>query len=367
MTIALSAPAGACRRPAILLRTAAVAGCAGVALAFAGEAKAQFAPGGPPPAIPAATLGAGSSQFEIGSNFLQRLSREATYGFLRRDDAAGGGAPAASAAPLYRTWTETYGTAAETDARPGYVGDRRRTAGIVGGIGATLAPGFTVGVSVDQSRTWIDLPAARQDAGLDLTQLGVNAAYSLGPWTFGVAAVHGFASIDATRLTMAGVARSGYGGSVDGVLAEMNYSFTFGEARIVPKVALEYVTAQTDAFSEAGGFDPAHVAAVRGERARLLAGAEVGRYWIVGGQAIDLSAYGKLVDNFSQNPGTALVSGTGGAITVQGIRESTLGADAGAAASYILSRTTRLYAAYDGRFRDNYRSHQGTLGLELKW
>jgi uncharacterized protein with beta-barrel porin domain len=109
------------------------------------------------------------------------------------------------------------------------------------------------------------------------------------------------------------------------------------------------------------------VANGHGERARVLAGAEVGHYWIVGQQAIDLSAYGKFVDNFSQNIGAVQVSLGNNAISVQGIRESRTGADAGAAASWILSNAARLYANYDGRFRDGYQSHQGTLGVELKW
>ena len=54
-------------------------------------------------------------------------------------------------------------------------------------------------------------------------------------------------------------------------------------------------------------------------------------------------------------------------VTVQGIGESQYGADAGAAASLSLSNNFRLYAHYDGKFRAQYESHQGTVGLEVKW
>ncbi|MDH8222559.1 autotransporter domain-containing protein, partial [Klebsiella pneumoniae] len=74
----------------------------------------------------------------------------------------------------------------------------------VGGIGATIAPGLNVGFSVDQSHTWIDVPLALQTATLDMTQLGINASYSNGPWTVAMAAVHGFARISSIRATPLG-------------------------------------------------------------------------------------------------------------------------------------------------------------------
>jgi uncharacterized protein with beta-barrel porin domain len=299
---------------------------------------------------------------------LQRLGRQATYGFTMHDHSGGGGASQSTSDPLYRVWGESYGLTSRTDPQGTFVGDRRTTFGGVGGIGATIAPGLNVGFSVDQSRTGIDVPL--QSATLDMTQLGVNAAYNNGPWTVAIAAVHGFAQIDSRRATNLGAAMANYGGKVDGVLGELNYTYSFGQTRIVPKVALEYVSAVTDGFREAGGFQPTTVSEANGERARVLVGAEVGQYWIIDQQAVDVSAYGKFVDNFSQNIGTVQVGlSLPGAhtINVQGIQESIYGADAGAAVSYILSNTARLYANYDGKFRDGFTSHQGTIGLELKW
>ncbi len=200
-----------------------------------------------------------------------------------------------------------------------------------------------------------------------MTQIGVNASYVNGPWAVAMAAVHGFARISTLRGTPLGSAHADYRGSIDGVLGELSYAYSFGQSRIVPKVALEYISARTDNYSEAGGLLPVSVAESRGERARVLAGAEVGHYWIIGQQAIDVSAYGKFVDNFSQNIGDVQVSLGNNAINVAGVRESRTGADAGAAASWIYSNTVRFYANYDGKFRDGFESHQGTLGVELKW
>jgi uncharacterized protein with beta-barrel porin domain len=347
---------------ALAVAVAALGTCA------ASGARAQTAP----PVFPGLTdndaqLSAHAAQFDIGSNFLQRLGREATYGFAARNNSGGGGASQTTAEPLYRTWAESYGTSAHTAAQGTFVGDRRKTLGIVGGIGATVAPGLNIGFSADESRTQIDVPLALQSATLGMTQIGVNASYVNGPWAVAMAAVHGFARISSLRTTLIGTASANYRGNVDGVLGEVSYAYSFGQSRIVPKVALEYISARTDNFAETGGFRPVSVADAHGERARVLAGAEVGHYWIVGQQAIDVSAYGKFVDNFSQNIGDVQVSLGNNAISVQGIRESRNGADAGAAASWIVSNSVRLYAYYDGKFRDGFESHQGTLGVELKW
>jgi uncharacterized protein with beta-barrel porin domain len=103
------------------------------------------------------------------------------------------------------------------------------------------------------------------------------------------------------------------------------------------------------------------------ERARLLVGAEIGHYWIFDQKIVDLSAYGKFVDNFVQNFSNVTVSLGSQSITLQGMGESQYGADAGASASLSLSNTARVYLNYDAKFRAAMQSHQGTLGVEFKW
>ena len=98
-----------------------------------------------------------------------------------------------------------------------------------------------------------------------------------------------------------------------------------------------------------------------------MTGAEIGHYWIVDQKVLDLSAYGRAVDNFSQNFSSVVVSLGPQTITVRGIGESQYGADAGASASLALTNTLRVYLNYDGKFRSQLQSHQATLGLEVKW
>jgi uncharacterized protein with beta-barrel porin domain len=67
------------------------------------------------------------------------------------------------------------------------------------------------------------------------------------------------------------------------------------------------------------------------------------------------------------NLAVSAVSGGATPITVFGVQEAKYGIDTGAMASMRLSPLARLYAVYDGKFRDGFQSHSGTLGLEFRW
>ena len=328
-----------------------------------------------PTPTPTATLinsdiSTGSTVLNLGSNFLERLGNQATNGFVRqsRTNPGGGGASEAiDNSPRYRTWGELYGITSSTGPQVDYVGDKRRTMGGVAGFGARVMPGVNIGFSVDQSRTTVDVPLALQSAWLDLTQFGFNASVDKGPWTWAIALIHGFGNVSSGRDTGFGFASAWYGAQLDGGLTELDYYWTKDQSRIVPKVAVEYMHASTGAFQETGGFDPLTVSGATMDRTRVLVGAEIGHYWILNTEILDLSAYGKFVDNVSQQFSSVLVSLGPQSISVTGIGESQYGADAGASASLYITNTARLYFNYDGKFRSNLTSQQGTLGLEMKF
>jgi len=305
----------------------------------------------------------------LGSNFLERLGNQSTNGFNRmlRNNPGGGGASEAADGPRYRTWFEGYGISATNGPILDFVGDHRTTWGGVSGIGARVAPGINVGFSVDQSRTAIDVPLALQTASIDLTQLGFNASVDKGPWTWAVALVHGFGNIHSSRDTGFGLATSGYNARLDGALTELSYYVDKDQSRIVPKAGLEYVHARTGSLQEIGGLDPVMATGATVDRMRVLIGAEVGHYWILDQKILDLSAYGKFVDNLVQNFGDITVSLGAQHVTLQGIGESQYGADAGASASLSLTNTARLYINYDAKYRAALQSHQGVVGVEFKW
>ena len=160
---------------------------------------------------------------------------------------------------------------------------------------------MNVGFSIDQSRTGIDVPLAIQSANLDLTQLGFNASVDKGPWTWAMALVHGFGNINSSRDTGFGYCDRRLP-RADRRRADRAQLLLDGDqSRFVPKAALEYVRASTGSFQEMGGLDPVAVSGATLERARILLGAEIGHYWIVDQNILDISAYGKFVDNFEQN------------------------------------------------------------------
>lgn len=325
-----------------------------------------------PTPVPIATnydQSAGNSALNLGSNFLERLGNQASGGVNRafRTNPGGGGAAASTEDPRYRTWYEGYGVSVRTDPQGDFVGDKRKTFGGVAGFGARVAPGVNLGFSVDQSHTDIDVPLALQSATLDLTQIGFNGSVDKGPWTWAFAVVHGFGKVHSSRDTGFGLATAGYRAAVDGALTEISYYWTKDQMRIVPKGALEYVRATGAAFQEAGGLDPLNVGSSAIARARVMIGAEIGRYFIFDQKILDLSAYGKFVDNFYQDLGSVQVSLGTQNIIVPGIGESRYGMDAGASASLSLTNTVRLYVNYDGKFRNELTSHQGTIGFEYRW
>ena len=314
-------------------------------------------------------ISSGAAVLNLGSSFLERLGNQATGGFAcmaqqsgRRRRLGGDGGTARSGPGANSTAFRS-----TTGAQGDFVGDQRQTWGGVAGLGARVAPGVNVGFSVDQSRTAIDVPLALQSATLDLTQFGFNASVDKGPWTWAVALVHGFGNINSSRDTGLGIATAGYGAQIDGALTELSYYWSIQQSRIVPKVALEYTRASTGRVPGSRRPRSADGDRLTMERARALIGAEVGHYWIFGEKVLDLSAYGKFVDNVSQRFGSVLVSLGPQSISVQGIGESQYGADAGASASLSLTNTARLYLNYDGKFRANLQSHQGTVGFEYKW
>jgi uncharacterized protein with beta-barrel porin domain len=369
---------GLARRLAAALAIVFALFVAGGASQAQAQALPPFVPPPPPAPIPLpvptstsinSDLSAGAAVQNLGSNFLERLGNQATNGFgsASRSNPGGGGASAATEEPKYRTWGEAYGISTKNEAQPNFVGDQRVTWGGVAGIGARLAPGVNVGFSVDQSRTSIDAPLAMQTATLDLTQFGFNASIDKGPWTWAIALVHGFGKVGTSRDTGLGFATAGYNAQIDGALTELSYYWSMDQSRIVPKVAFEYTHASTGAFQEAGGLNPEMATGATMERSRVLLGAEIGHYWIIDRRILDLSAYGKFVDNMSQNFSSIVVSLGPESIAVQGIGESQYGADAGASASLSLTNTVRLYLNYDGKFRAAMQSHQGTMGVEVKF
>jgi uncharacterized protein with beta-barrel porin domain len=314
-------------------------------------------------------LSAGGGLFDAGTHLLQRI---ATLSSFRTAASAGNnplGGGDGTPSERYRTWFEAYGLGSRMDAQGEFSGDRRTTYGGVAGAGMTVAPGIIVGVSLDQSRIRVAAPDGSQSGWIDLTQIGLNGAFEYGPWTLATSLIHGFGRVRSSRFDGGGASVASYYSRLWGAMAELSHYWALPDnARIVPKLAVDWLQVRADAFVETGGADPVTGSGVTATRVRLLAGAEIGKSWLTGRMLFDFAAYGRLVDNLVQDADAlALANAAGLTRLVAGVTESTLGADAGATLSAKITQDARLYFAYEGRFRSNFASHAGTLGIEARW
>jgi uncharacterized protein with beta-barrel porin domain len=362
------------RRLTVALMAALTLACALPHGATAQECNTNLCRPPPPPNEPAGFVNnsVNAGLFDLGSSFLwKQLNGGGTTS--TGDQSAGGGAsPNDQVQQRFRTWGEGYGIWAKTNDFSGIVGDTRRTAGVVGGFGYTVAPGVNVGFAVDQSWTKVDVNALPQSARYALTQLGANSQITLGQFTLGLAGVYGFADVDTSRDTIPPTSPSvaSYGAKVWAALAELGYFVPLGNARFVPKVAIDWIRVSADGFTEVGGLDPETVAAQTSARVRGYAGFEVGQTWVADKTLFDLSAYARFVDILSESGFAILVTSPatpGVSQAVQGATEGHYGLDAGASASVRVSQNVRFYANYDTRLRDHYQAQIGTLGVEVKW
>ncbi len=314
-------------------------------------------------------LSGAAALFDLTTRFLRHLGTEAQDPYVGAPltiNPTGEGADTQSF-QRYRAWFEGYGLTSRMSAQNEFPGDRRRTFGGVAGLGYSPTADISLGASVDQSRTHIDIVGLPQNAAIDLTQVGANAAFQSGKWSLGLAAVYGFGNIDTHRDDIGLPDTASYGVQLWGALAELSYYIGLGDMRIVPKIGMDAARVRTDPFTETGGPFAVSGSEQVSSRARIFAGAEIGRTWIVDKSLFDLSAYGRGVDIYWQDIGALQVTGIGSPVVVQGLAESRLGADAGAAATWRFSSAAKIYIAYDGRFRGNFTSHNGTIGAEFRW
>jgi uncharacterized protein with beta-barrel porin domain len=353
--------------------------------ALTGEAVAQCPGGGPfvgpAPVCPVGnTLASGSGNsgvsgqaalFDVGTQFMQRLSALASFrtAASNANNPQGGGAE--HDAQRYRAWIEGYGLNVTTDAQGAFHGDRRKTYGGVAGLGMTLTPEVNVGLSVDRSQSLIGINGADQNGRIDLTQVGALGSIDRGPWNLSASLVYGFGEVRSSRFDPGGISNAAYNAQLWAAMAELSYYWALpNNSRLVPRLTLDWLRSHTDAFVETGGATPITGSDVTSSRVRVMIGAELGHSWLVDRRVMDVSVYARLVDNVSQDIGSlqvALTDAPNVSLFVAGVRESTLGADAGAMLSAKVTDTMRLYLVYDGRYRSNLMSHGGTAGAEFRF
>mgnify|MGYP003338865551 FL=1 len=268
----------------------------------------------------------------------------------------------------YNVWLEGYGISSRHGQQDDFAGNRSRTSGVIAGVGKIIAPGITVGLLIDRSHTNITVNNASQTGKVDLTQFGALASFNRGAWNLSGTVVYGIGNIH-TERTEAGISTASYGVRVWSGAGQLSYLYALpNNSRIIPKLTLDWTQIRTDAFSESGGDLPVTGSSITSSRIRSLLTTEIGHSWIAGRTIMDISAYGRLVNNLSQSLGSIQVTDTGGIPTVvSGVRESKIGADTGVKLTANLTKQLNFFAAYDGQFRSNFEAHTGTVGANYRF
>lgn len=279
-------------------------------------------------------------------------------------------APPMEEAPRYKGWAEGYGLWSRTSAQGSIVGDERRAAGLAGGFSYRVTPQWTLGFGVDQGFQDVRLAAASETAKLDLTQIGLTAAYRNGNVVANAAVIGGFGDINTSRTLPGLVAGASYNANMFGVLGEAGYRLRYGNLRVTPKAGFDFISVRTDAFTEFGAFAlvaPGHTS----DRTRIWGGVDLAqRFMPTATSIVDVSTYGRLVGIVSGNKTAlpvAFALAPGVPLTVQGAREGDIGFDTGAKIASPIANNAIVYAAYDGRFRDGYQAHALSGGFKAVW
>jgi uncharacterized protein with beta-barrel porin domain len=278
--------------------------------------------------------------------------------------------PSPPAVQRYRGWFEVYGSAANTGPQDTFTGDRRTTFGGIAGVGAAIVPDLNIGFTVDQSRTDVDVKVLPQGSRMDVTQLGVMLSANSGPWTYGVAGIHGFGETHSSRFDTGGEATAAYGMKMWGVIGEASYYWSKQDFRLVPKAGVEWTRVAADPYVEAGGAVPVAASGTVTERSRVYGALEIGQRTQTATQIYDASVYAKFIEIITQHVGALMVTpmapGFAPAVT-PGMLDARFEFATGTNFTAKVNSSLQLYAEYNGRFRSGYESHAGTLGASVRW
>lgn len=312
-----------------------------------------------------------SGALDAGGRFLRRLGQAAAVegepmilqplpgvAVLSEVDAGIAALPVA-------TWAEAYGTAASSEGDDVTPGSERRSAGLAAGASVGLSDDVTLAFGLDHGSTSVELDEAfAESATIALTQLGVAAGLSSGPWVGTLAATAGFGAVE-TLHEVGGRASATYGLETFGVLAQLGYAFELEGTQITPGVGVDYAVAHTDGFRESGGL--ALVAREHtSDRVRAWIGVDVAR----SSGALDLTGHLRLVGTVAGSEGelpVAYAGISGAPMTISGAGANGIGLEFGGKLEYGIGSGASLFAGYDGQFRDGATVHAGRIGLRVEF
>lgn len=276
-----------------------------------------------------------SGLFDLGSRLLNRLT---------------------GPLPVNAGWGEVYGW------RVSQTG-RRDARGFAAGVNVGLGPNVTLALALDHGNLDLDVPGAKEDGDVRLTEGGAALRYENGPFSAALSATYGVGRAHTLR-TIIGASAAKYDVRVGGVAFDLGYAFQADGWTLRPVAGLDYVSVSTDGFTESdplglvvGDQDP--------DRIRASAGLEIGR--TLGKVQLAASArYLTLLSGEERTIPVAFALAPGRVLDMSAPNEPD-SALIGARATLALSPHASLWLAYDGRYGSSYTGHSGALGLSLSW
>ena len=276
-----------------------------------------------------------SGLFDLGSRLLNRLT---------------------GPLPANAGWGEVYGW------RVSQTG-RRDARGFAAGVNVGLGPNVTLALALDHGSLDLDVPGAKEDGDVRLTEGGAALRYENGPFSAALSATYGAGRAHTLR-TIIGASAAKYDVRVGGVAFDLGYAFQANGWTLRPVAGLDYVSVSTDGFTESdalglvvGDQDP--------DRIRASAGLEIGR--TLGKVQLAASArYLTVLSGEERSIPVAFALAPGRVLDMSAPNEPD-SALIGARATLALSPHASLWLAYDGRYGSSYTGHSGALGLSVTW
>ncbi len=270
----------------------------------------------------------------------------------------------------WRTFAEGFGmrTSFDADDRRGIGSSNANTYGFAGGIGYQVAPGLVLGAALQWGETRLSVrdPAFPESGKATLTQPAFVAAYRSGAFSFSATASAGFGRAS-TRVAGLSASRDI---SMLSAAAEAGYDIAVGDAKVTPVAGARFTQSRLGAFTETAGPFSLLGLDTKFNQSVMWVGAQAAAPFTIGPVAATFKGYARALYTGGEAIGFQDVSfAAAPALQLRALAPgmSRFSAEMGASFEADITANMRFYAAYDGRYNADARSHQVTGGLRIVW
>jgi len=288
----------------------------------------------------------------------------------------GSGTDSASSGTLEtaRVWGKTFGFQTHVGADANAAGTTTRGVGGAVGVERLLLPNFLVGAALGYTAASTGNPL--QNIKSDTVAGAIYGSYVLSGFEFnGLASVNGNHFDSSRTLGINGVATP-FRGSAHGlgwnVYGDAGYRFqlptTSGTAYVKPFVGLNYASLDRSASTElSGGGLALNYGAQTFERFSSLLGVDFGSTYAVGGGYVRPEFRLGWVHEYLDPAPPVFATVAGTTLVTRDPEPGNDGLVVGVQATMWSRPNMQLFVGYNGEFRRNLETHQGTAGIRFSW